>query len=605
MTYIKVVISGDRGATGPGVEHFRFDLTERILSLGQGNLTTFSGSLNDNVLVGFNIMPDATAFNATTALGSGAMRYSLAGRASVAVGFAAGQSMGGASNSVVGAFAMKGAHAYHLTDQGPDLPRIGEGSATGATGGRNTIMGEASALIAAGDFSGNSAYGYGTLFQSRDSQDTTAVGTGACALGPHLLSTVAVGSAAYRLGSGEGNTFAGKSAGEGYLEVYYLDGIFAAGDTVITLADATGLSVGAGFWISSHTWNDMVITAVDTIAKTVTVSNPAHTQADAGTAVLTNVTTGAVIHPTNGSSAGSDKWTNPTISTGPAGWNVGDTVTSTVFAGSGTVTRVTANTSVEVSVVSASTTPAGAFLYNLSNAIANEGVTPSYPVSASTVVGSRVWTFDDVSWATVGDIAYATDYAYDGTTISAISGNDITLSTPLINDTGETTFGNHIPLPHVGKYNSGYGFGALLRIQGTATKNIAVGFKAGGSVKVRGNKNILIGDSVDVPAEDTNDYLNIQDVIVATGTSSPALVKVGIGAIATTDAPAATLEVGGSFKITESKTLAQLGTAAAAGKGAIRWINNSQNSPVWHDIAASGGTTELFVYSDEADWRYL
>jgi hypothetical protein len=107
--------------------------------------------------------------------------------------------------------------------------------------------------------------------------------------------------------------------------------------------------------------------------------------------------------------------------------------------------------------------------------------------------------------------------------------------------------------PLTGNYNTAVGDSALTAIQGAAATNTALGYDTGPTLTT-GTGNILIGSGADVPTATTSDFLNIGNLIFATGMTGTLSAPAGYVGIGTT-APTGTLDVEG-------------GTAAASTNGA-------------------------------------
>jgi hypothetical protein len=129
-----------------------------------------------------------------------------------------------------------------------------------------------------------------------------------------------------------------------------------------------------------------------------------------------------------------------------------------------------------------------------------------------------------------------------------------------------------------GYQNTALGVGAL-DVNTTGTNNVAIGYGVGSTTLNGGSSNILIGTSsaVDTPSSTISNFLNIGNVIFATGMtgslSSPA-GNVGIG----TTSPAASLQVASAGNTATSYTARFQGSASTFDAGGILFDQGSTYS---------------------------
>lgn len=214
--------------------------------------------------------------------------------------------------------------------------------------------------------------------------------------------------------------------------------------------------------------------------------------------------------------------------------------------------------------------------------------------SGAIAVGEKTIGVEDASGFSAGyQAASGNLFPYDAEIVSVNTGstpNTITLDVAAAIDfaateTGTVIFG--IPERHTGSYNVAIGFLTLGNIQGTAEKNVALGYNTGrqittgsnnvllgptcGRDQTTGSKNILIGDGWQASGVAVSNELNIGNTIFGTGinTSTKTAGSVGIG----TEAPTAQLDMtGNGVRVRTARTPASAG--AAGDQGDICWDAN-------------------------------
>ena len=169
------------------------------------------------------------------------------------------------------------------------------------------------------------------------------------------------------------------------------------------------------------------------------------------------------------------------------------------------------------------------------------------------------------------------------------------LNTTGINNTanGYTALDNNM----TGSYNTASGSAALFS-NTTGSNNTALGDNVASTTQSTGSGNILIGTSsaVDVPSDPTSNFLNIGNVLFATGmtgtVASPA-GKVGIG----TTAPATSLDLSANTDGLKLQTASAAANSSCSStlKGSIRYNSNINQiefctGSTWQFLAASTGT---------------
>jgi hypothetical protein len=205
----------------------------------------------------------------------------LGGRTSVFVGHVAGQyARNGASNTFVGGYA----------GQGQEMDPVTGGDMSGThplDGGNNQAFGEACMLHLIGGGGGNSAYGFGTMFNTTTGSGNCAFGNGACQALTTQSNNCAFGYNAYQYGTGETNLCLGYLNTTGAAPFTNLSANILEGDGLVAgrdihVADASIFPVGAMVVNNSIFGPNTRVTSVDLPNNTFRVDKCAFNAADAG-----------------------------------------------------------------------------------------------------------------------------------------------------------------------------------------------------------------------------------------------------------------------------------------------------------------------------------
>jgi hypothetical protein len=210
------------------------------------------------------------------------------------------------------------------------------------------------------------------------------------------------------------------------------------------------------------------------------------------------------------------------------------------------------NTAVGYSALTSNTTGYGntAVGYGslTANTIAAANTAVGYGALASNTTGgnSAALGYDALSHNTIGSFNMGIGPFALGSNTTGGNNSAIGYSALVVNTSGSNNLAigsNALYNNSFGNANIGIGSGAM-NINTTGTNNTAIGYAVASTTLNGGSNNILIGTSsaVDTPAAGTNNFLNIGNVIFATGmtgtVSSPAGL-VGIGSAS----PAVSLDI--------------------------------------------------------------
>jgi len=426
--------------------------------------------------IGTNALTDATG-TALTALGDLAGQHVTTAKSSVYVGHKTGFYAGSqSSNTFVGAFAAVGIAADPL--------RI----TSTFVGGNNCAFGEAAMQNICGFADSNSGIGFNVIFSALYAQSNSAVGTGALELTVNGKQNSALGVGAGKFVQGDQGVFIGALSGYGLTTFHVFPSAAAIGTFVIPLADTSWAILNAAIYAGTFFQAQCTITAKT--GTTVTVSNNAFAASVLPGAALVNSRTGLSWYPSNFISSGGTKWPFADTSV----FLVGDTVTSTAFAGNATVSSIDPNTSITISVPTTGLVAAGTIFQD------KTGTYTAVPSSVTNAL-SNVFTFaNGTAWATVGDVVSVPGVVFDCATILAINPNvSITISQPLLKAIAPNAVAGIYQVNNantgLGNVTIGYSSGGTL--QGGAARNTTLGYNNANSLTT-GSNNIIIGQLADI-----------------------------------------------------------------------------------------------------------